>query len=210
VTTIAAHIDSMVVLSRQMAAEGMYPAIDPIASSSVLLDPLVVGEEHVAVATEVRRNIEHYRELQDVISLLGIEELGAEDRRVVERARRLQRFFTQPFAVTEAFSGVPGAPSLSLTRLPAARRSSPANATRGRKARFTWSAQSTRRATRRKPRTPLHNPRPSARSKRPQHNERHPSSHCDDAVANPRRQRRCRGGAGRGPERQLWDIARPC
>ena len=69
VTTIAAHIDSMIVLSRQMAAEGMYPAIDPIASSSILLDPLVVGEEHAAVATEVRRNIEHYRELQDVISL---------------------------------------------------------------------------------------------------------------------------------------------
>ncbi len=108
VTTIAAHIDSMVVLSRQMAAEGMYPAIDPIASSSILLDPLVVGKEHAAVATEVRRNIEHYRELQDVISLLGIEELGAEDRRIVERARRLQRFLTQPFTVTEAFSGVPG------------------------------------------------------------------------------------------------------
>ena len=107
-TTIAAHIDSMIVLSRQMAAEGMYPPIDPIASSSILLDPLVVGEEHAAVATKVRRNIEHYRELQDVISLLGIEELGAEDRRIVERARRLQRFFTQPFAVTEAFSGVPG------------------------------------------------------------------------------------------------------
>src|SRR5271157_4067885 len=108
VTTIAAHVDSMVVLSRSMAAEGMYPAVDPIASSSILLDPLVVGEEHVAVATEVRRTIEHYRELQDVISLLGIEELGAEDRRIVERARRLQRFLTQPFAVTEAFTGVPG------------------------------------------------------------------------------------------------------
>ena len=108
VTTIAAHVDSMVVLSRAMAAEGMYPAVDPIASSSILLDPLVVGEEHVKVATEVRRTIEHYRELQDVISLLGIEELGAEDRRIVERARRLQRFLTQPFAVTEAFTGMPG------------------------------------------------------------------------------------------------------
>jgi len=108
VTTIAAHMDSMVVLSRQMAAEGMYPAIDPIASSSILLDPLIVGAEHASVATEVRRTIEHYRELQDVISLLGIEELAAEDRRIVERARRLQRFLTQPFAVTEAFSGVPG------------------------------------------------------------------------------------------------------
>lgn len=108
VTTIAAHVDSMVVLSRSMATEGMYPAIDPIASSSVLLDPLVVGEEHARVATQVRRMIEHYRELQDVISLLGIEELGAEDRRIVERARRLERFLTQPFTVTEAFTGTPG------------------------------------------------------------------------------------------------------
>jgi len=108
VTTIAAHIDSMVVLSRAMAAEGMYPAVDPIASSSILLDPLIVGDEHARVAIEVRRTIEHYRELQDVISLLGMEELGAEDRRIVERARRLQRFLTQPFTVTEGFTGVKG------------------------------------------------------------------------------------------------------
>jgi len=108
VTTIASHVDSMVVLSRAMAADGMYPAIDPIASSSILLDPLIVGEDHVQVAGEVRRAIEHYRELQDVISLLGMEELGAEDRRIVERARRLQRFLTQPFAVTEAFTGMAG------------------------------------------------------------------------------------------------------
>jgi F-type H+-transporting ATPase subunit beta len=108
VTALAAHVDSMVVLSRQMAAQGMYPAVDPIASSSLLLDALVVGEEHVAVATEVRRVIEHYRSLQDVIALLGIEELGIEDRRIVGRARRLQRFLTQPFAVTEAFTGMPG------------------------------------------------------------------------------------------------------
>jgi F-type H+-transporting ATPase subunit beta len=108
VTTIAAHVDSMVVLSRGMAAEGMYPAVDPIASSSILLDPLVVGDEHVAVATETRPEIEHYRELQDVIALLGMEELGAEDRKIVERARRLQRFLTQPFVVTEALTGVKG------------------------------------------------------------------------------------------------------
>ncbi len=108
VTTIASHVDSMMVLSRAMAAEGMYPAIDPIASSSLLLDPLVVGERHAAIATEVRRTIEHYRELQDVISLLGVEELGTADRRIVGRARRLQRFLTQPFAVTELFTGVPG------------------------------------------------------------------------------------------------------
>jgi F-type H+-transporting ATPase subunit beta len=108
VTTIAAHVDSMVVLSRAMAAEGMYPAIDPIASSSVLLDPQVVGEEHARTAINVRRTLEHYRELQDVISLLGMEELGADERRVAERARRLQRFLTQPFMVTEAFTGTPG------------------------------------------------------------------------------------------------------
>jgi F-type H+-transporting ATPase subunit beta len=113
VTTIAAHADSMVVLSRDMAAEGMYPAIDPIASSSVLLDPLVVGEEHAQVAMEVRSAIERYRELKDVISLLGVEELGAEDRKIVGRARRLQLFLTQPFTVTEAFTGVKGR-SLSL------------------------------------------------------------------------------------------------
>jgi F-type H+-transporting ATPase subunit beta len=108
VTAIAAHIDSMVVLSRTMAAEGLYPAIDPIASSSILLDPLIVGEEHARVATEVRQALERYRELQDVISLLGTEELGAEDRGLVVRARRLQRFLTQPFTVTEAFTGTPG------------------------------------------------------------------------------------------------------
>ncbi|ACB96345.1 F0F1 ATP synthase subunit beta [Beijerinckia indica] len=108
VTTIASHVDSMVVLSRAMAAEGMYPAVDPIASSSILLDPLIVGQDHVDVANEVRRTIEHYRELQDVISLLGMEELGTEDRRIVQRARRLQRFLAQPFTVTEAFTGMPG------------------------------------------------------------------------------------------------------
>ncbi|MCR8549926.1 F0F1 ATP synthase subunit beta [Salipiger sp. P9] len=108
VTTIASHVDSTVVLSRAMAADGMYPAVDPIASSSILLDPLIMGEDHVTVANQVRRAIEHYRELQDVISLLGMEELGREDRHIVERARRLQRFLTQPFAVTEAFTGLPG------------------------------------------------------------------------------------------------------
>ncbi|MGR3379266.1 F0F1 ATP synthase subunit beta [Salipiger abyssi] len=108
VTTIAAHVDSTVVLSRAMAADGMYPAVDPIASGSILLDPLILGEEHVAVANQVRRAIEHYRELQDVISLLGMEELGREDRHIVERARRLQRFLTQPFSVTEAFTGLEG------------------------------------------------------------------------------------------------------
>jgi len=108
VTAISGHLDSMIVLSRQMAAEGMYPAIDPLSSSSVLLDPLVVGEDHYRIAEQVRETIAHYKELQDIINLLGIEELSAKDRLIVGRARRLQRFLTQPFAVTEAFTGTPG------------------------------------------------------------------------------------------------------
>jgi len=102
------HLDSSVVLSRDMAAEGLYPAIDPLASTSVLLDPLVVGEEHYAVAEEVRRTIARYKELQEIIALLGVEELSAEDRRIVARARRLERFLTQPFLVTEQFTGIAG------------------------------------------------------------------------------------------------------
>ena len=105
VAELFSHLDSSIVLSRAMAAEGLYPAIDPLASTSNLLDPLVVGEDHYRLAEEVRRTIAHYRELQDVIALLGIEELSAADRRVVKRARRLQRFLTQPFLVTEAFTG---------------------------------------------------------------------------------------------------------
>lgn len=108
VTAISAHLDSTVRLSRAMAAEGMYPAVDPLGSSSILLDPLVVGEAHYALAQRVRETIAHYRDLQDIISLLGMEELGQEDRRIVGRARRLQRFLTQPFVVTQAFTGQPG------------------------------------------------------------------------------------------------------
>ena len=102
------HLDSSVVLSRDMAAEGLYPAIDPLASTSVLLDPLVVGEEHYTVAEEVRRTIARYKELQEIIALLGVEELSAEDRGIVSRARRLERFLTQPFLVTEQFTGIVG------------------------------------------------------------------------------------------------------
>jgi F-type H+-transporting ATPase subunit beta len=91
-----------------MAGEGMYPAIDPLASSSSLLDPRALGEAHFNMAQEVRRIIAHYRELQEVIALLGLEELSAADRTAVKRARLLMRFLTQPFRVTEAFTGAPG------------------------------------------------------------------------------------------------------
>jgi len=102
------HLDSSIVLSRDMASEGLYPAIDPLASTSIMLDPLLVGEDHYAIAEEVRRLIEHYRELQEIISLLGIEELSTADRTAVQRARRLIRFLTQPFAVTSQFTGRQG------------------------------------------------------------------------------------------------------
>lgn len=108
VTAISSHLDSTIMLSRAMAAEGMYPAVDPLSSSSILLDPTVVGQEHYSTAERVREIIAHYRELQDVISLLGMDELSAGDRLAAVRARRLQRFLTQPFAVTEAFTGVAG------------------------------------------------------------------------------------------------------
>jgi F-type H+/Na+-transporting ATPase subunit beta len=108
VTTLAAHLDSRIMLSRALAAEGMYPAIDPLASQSMLLDPQVVGAEHCNLARDVRETIARYRELQDIIALLGINELSVEDRLLVGRARRLQRFLTQPFTVTQAFTGKPG------------------------------------------------------------------------------------------------------
>jgi F-type H+-transporting ATPase subunit beta len=108
VTAISSHMDSIIMLSRTLAAEGFYPAVDPLASSSVLLDPLVVGEEHYRIAERAREVLARFKDLQDIIALLGVEELGANDRLIVKRARRLQRFLSQPFTVTEAFTGTPG------------------------------------------------------------------------------------------------------
>jgi F-type H+/Na+-transporting ATPase subunit beta len=108
VAEIFGHLDSSIVLSRSMASEGMYPAIDPLASTSTLLDPRLVGNVHYRTAQEVRKTIAHYRDLQEIIALLGIEELSTPDRRAVQRARRLMRFLTQPFMVTVAFTGKPG------------------------------------------------------------------------------------------------------
>ena len=108
VSSIFAHVDSSIVLSRDLASEGLYPAVDPLASTSVLLDPRVVGEEHYAIAEEVRRVMARYHELQEIIALIGVEELSAADRLAVGRARRLGRFLTQPLLVTEEFTGARG------------------------------------------------------------------------------------------------------
>ncbi|MEZ4370793.1 MAG: F0F1 ATP synthase subunit beta [Polyangiaceae bacterium] len=102
------HIDSALVLSREVAAEGLYPAVDPLTSTSKGLDAALVGEQHYEVAEEARRLLGRYAELRDIISMLGIDELSAEDRTLVGRAQRLRNFLTQPFAVTEGFTGLPG------------------------------------------------------------------------------------------------------
>jgi F-type H+-transporting ATPase subunit beta len=103
-----AHLDAATILSRRQAGLGLYPAIDPLESNSSLLTPGGVGKEHYTVATEVRALLARYQELQDVIAILGMEELSDEDRQAVNRARRLQRFLTQPFFTSEQFTGIPG------------------------------------------------------------------------------------------------------
>ena len=104
----AVHTFSHIVLSRKRASEGLYPAIDPLRSGSKMLVPPVVGEQHYYIANETRRTLAQYEELKDIIAMLGMEELSQEDRRTVYRARRLERFFTQPFFVTEQFTGQGG------------------------------------------------------------------------------------------------------
>ncbi|MCI0597861.1 F0F1 ATP synthase subunit beta [Candidatus Parcubacteria bacterium] len=106
--TTFAHLDGTVVLSRQLASLGIYPAIDPLASSSAALTPEIVGEEHYRVANEVKRVLQRYKDLQDIIAILGIEELSEEDKQAVYRARKIQRFLSQPFFVGEVFTGRPG------------------------------------------------------------------------------------------------------
>jgi F-type H+-transporting ATPase subunit beta len=106
--TTFSHLDATTVLSRQIAEQGLYPAVDPLESSSRLLTPDLVGEEHYRTAADVIRILQVYKSLQDIIAILGIDELSDEDKRTVARARRLQRFLTQPFTVAETFTGQPG------------------------------------------------------------------------------------------------------
>jgi F-type H+-transporting ATPase subunit beta len=102
------HLDATVVLSRDIAALGIYPAVDPLDSTSRQLDPLIVGEEHYNVARKVQSNLQRYKELRDIIAILGMDELAPEDKLVVSRARKIQRFLSQPFNVAEVFTGSPG------------------------------------------------------------------------------------------------------
>ena len=106
--TTFAHLDSTIVLNRALTELGLYPAVDPLDSSSTILDPEIVGEEHYLVAREIQRILQRYKDLQDIIAILGMEELSDEDKQTVSRARRIQRFLTQPFHVAEVFSGIPG------------------------------------------------------------------------------------------------------
>jgi F-type H+-transporting ATPase subunit beta len=106
--TVFAHLDSTVELSRSLAEQGIYPAVDPLTSSSTILDPSVVGDEHYEVAQQVKNILQRYKELQDIIAILGIDELSEEDKVIVGRARRLQRFLSQPFFVAEQFTGLEG------------------------------------------------------------------------------------------------------
>src|ERR671917_457775 len=106
--TVFTHLDSTVELSRSLAAQGIYPAVDPLTSSSTILDPSVVGDEHYQVAQQVQNILQRYKELQDIIAILGIDELSEEDKVIVGRARRLQRFLSQPFFVAEQFTGLEG------------------------------------------------------------------------------------------------------
>ncbi len=106
--TSFAHLDATTVLSRQIAELGIYPAVDPLDSTSRILDPRVVGEEHYNVAREVQQTLQRYKSLQDIIAILGMDELSEEDKLIVTRARKIQRFLSQPFHVAEFFTGFPG------------------------------------------------------------------------------------------------------
>ena len=106
--TTFSHLDATTVLSRKIVEQGIYPAVDPLDSTSRILEPAVVGEEHYQVARKVQEILQKYKELQDIIAILGMEELSEEDKMTVARARKIQKFLSQPFSVAETFTGVPG------------------------------------------------------------------------------------------------------
>ena len=106
--TTFSHLDSTIVLSRPLTEIGIYPAVDPLASTSSALDPKIVGEKHYQTARGVQLTLQRYKDLQDIIAILGIEELSEDDKKIVARARKIQRFLSQPVHVAEVFSNIPG------------------------------------------------------------------------------------------------------
>jgi F-type H+-transporting ATPase subunit beta len=106
--TTFAHLDAVTALSRQIVELGIYPAVDPLASSSRILDPRIIGEEHYNTAQDVKRVLQRYKDLQDIIAILGLDELSDEDKLIVSRARKIQKFFSQPFFVAAQFTGLEG------------------------------------------------------------------------------------------------------
>jgi F-type H+-transporting ATPase subunit beta len=106
--TTFAHLDATITLQRWMAEQFLFPAIDPLGSTSRILDPMIVGEEHYNVTRQVQRTLQRYRDLQDIIAILGVEELSEDDKLTVARARKMQRFLTQPMFVAQQFTGVDG------------------------------------------------------------------------------------------------------
>jgi F-type H+/Na+-transporting ATPase subunit beta len=142
--TTFTHLDATTELSRQVAALGIYPAVDPLASTSTILSPEVVGERHYDVARRVQENLQRYKELQDIIAILGLDELSEEDRLTVNRARKVQRFLSQPFFVAEVFTGLRASSCRSTRPSRASRRSSTATSTTCPSRRSSTSAASSR------------------------------------------------------------------
>jgi F-type H+-transporting ATPase subunit beta len=102
------HLDATIALERSIVEKGIYPAVDPLASTSRILDPMIVGADHYSTAREVQRVLQRYKDLQDIIAILGVDELSEDDKLVVSRARKIERFFSQPFFVAEVFTGTAG------------------------------------------------------------------------------------------------------
>ena len=146
--TTFAHLDATTNLSRQIAELGIYPAVDPLASSSRILDPRVIGDEHYDVAKRVKQILQRYKDLQDIIAILGIDELSEEDKLAVSRARKIQLFLSQPFFVAAQFTGLEGKYVTIDETIRASRKSPTASTTACRSRRSIWSARSTRRSPR--------------------------------------------------------------
>jgi F0F1-type ATP synthase beta subunit len=143
--TTFAHLDATTNLSRQIAELGIYPAVDPLASTSRILDPRVLGEEHYNTARSVKQVLQRYKDLQDIIAILGIDELSEDDKLTVARARKMQRFLSQPFFVAQQFTGFEGKYVQIADTVRASRRSSTASTTSCRSRRSTWWGRSRKR-----------------------------------------------------------------